>query len=148
MTPQTDSTCSGRGLNYVPYISAALALSLLFLGWVGLTHRPDSQQLRDTTSTVAAQKNAQTVEYYGNGQLKVLSFYAEPSEVRPGARALVCYGVSNAASVSVEPQLGEVWPSTGRCMEASATKDTEYRLTARDTAGHEQVRTVTLRVKR
>ena len=86
------------------------------------------------------QKTAATLAYYGNGQLKVLSFYASPVEVRRGSRALVCYGVSNASAVRIEPALGETWPSTGRCVEVTATKDTEYKLTAQDSAGHEETR--------
>ena len=95
-----------------------------------------------------AQRNADTLAYYGNGQLKVLSFYANPVEVRRGSRALVCYGVSNAAEVRIEPALGETWPSTGRCMEVTPAKDTEYKMVARDSAGHQETRTASFHVTR
>ena len=64
------------------------------------------------------------------------------------AAPLVCYGVSNASAVRIEPRLGETWPSTGRCMEVTAAKDTEYKLTAQDSAGHEETRTLNLHVTR
>jgi hypothetical protein len=128
-------------------VIAAIAISVLFLGWVLLSRGSASTQT-DAARPATTQRNADTLAYYGNGQLKVLSFYASPAEVRKGSRALVCYGVSNATAVSIEPAAGETWPSTGRCMEVTATKDTEYKLTARDGNGHEQTRVLNLHVTR
>jgi hypothetical protein len=152
MTPQTDSTFTAREQRgYAPFIVAAIAVSLPFLVWALFARGPTRQQTRsaaNSATSVAAQRDAQTVAYYGNGQLKVLAFYANPVEVQRGSRALVCYGVSNATSVSIQPPLGETWPSTARCLEVMATKDTEYKLTARDNNGHEEARAVTLHVSR
>ena|SRR5437764_7742852 len=150
MIPQLDTPATREGVrNYIPHISAALVFSLLFLGGTLYPRKPENQASQITARSIAAQRDdTQTLAYYGNGQLKVLSFYANPPETRPGNRSLVCYGVSNAASVTIEPPLGETWPSTGRCMEATPARDTEYKLTARDAGGHEQVQTVMLRVKR
>jgi hypothetical protein len=128
-------------------VVAAIAVSLPFIGWALFARGPTGLQSHSAAS-LAAQRNAQTVAYYGNGRLKVLAFYANPVEVQRGSRALVCYGVSNAASVSIQPPLGETWPSTARCLEVMATEDTEYKLTARDSDGHEEARAVTLRVSR
>ncbi len=126
---------------------AATAVGLVFLGWV-LYARGSSTPTIEAARPADTQRNADTVAYYGNGQLKVLSFYANPPEVKRGGRALVCYGVSNAASVRIEPPLGETWPSTSRCVEVTAAKDTDYKLTARDAAGHEETRTINLRTGR
>jgi hypothetical protein len=149
MTPQIDATFSATGERRgpAPFVIAVIAISGLFLGWVLFSHGSAGIQT-DTTVPAATQRNADTVAYYGNGQLKVLSFYASPAEVRKGSRALVCYGVSNATAVRIEPSAGETWPSTGRCMEVTATKDTEYKMTAQDGAGHEETRTVSLHVTR
>ncbi|SPE40436.1 conserved exported hypothetical protein [Candidatus Sulfopaludibacter sp. SbA3] len=150
MTPDLDCSKNYGGLRaYVPHILTALAFSLVFLGWVIFVPNSETQPVLAATTSTAAQRDAQTLAYYGDGKLKVLQFYANPTETtRPGSRALVCYGVSNAESVTIEPSLGETWPSTGRCLEATPAKDTEYTLRARDNAGHEQVQTVTLRVQR
>jgi len=149
MTPQIDATFTSaeerRGT--APFVIVAIAVSVLFLGWVLLSRGPAASQIA-APATAASQRVADTVAYYGNGQLKVLSFYASPVEVRRGSRALVCYGVSNASAVRIEPALGETWPSTSRCVEVTATKDTEYKMTAQDSAGHEEVRTVSLKVTR
>src|ERR1700732_2555562 len=106
MTPHLNGSETHEGLrNYVPHISAAIAFSLLFLAWVFLAHSPKAQPVQDAAHSITAQRNAQTLAFYGNGQLKVLEFYANPTETRAGSRALVCYGVSNAASVTIEPSL-------------------------------------------
>jgi hypothetical protein len=149
MTPQIEATFSSTGERRrpAPFVIAVIAISVLFLGWVLFTRASTGAQT-ETVSPAAAQRNADTVAYYGNGQLKVLSFYASPVEIRRGGRALVCYGVSNAATVRIEPAVGETWPSTGRCMEVIAGKDTEYKMTAQDSAGHEQTRTLSLHVTR
>ena len=147
MTPQIDATLipAAERRGPAPFVFVVIAVSVLFLGWVLFTRAPAVTQTSGP-AVEAAQKTAATLAYYGNGQLKILSFYASPVEARRGSRALVCYGVSNASVVRIEPALGETWPSTSRCMEVTATKDTEYKLTAQDSAGHEESRTVSLKV--
>ena len=108
--------------------------------------RGSSTPTIEAARPATVQRNAETIAFYGNGQLKVLSFYANPVEVKRGGRSLVCYGVSNADSVRIEPPVGDVWPSTSRCVEVTAAKDTDYKLTARDAAGHEETRTLAVRV--
>ena len=150
MTPQIDATFTPaeERRRPAPFVIAAIAVSVLFLGWVLLSRGPAVTQTAAPVAAAAAQKTADTLAFYGNGKLKVLSFYASPVEVRRGSRALVCYGVSNASAVRIEPALGETWPSTSRCLEVTGTKDTEYKLTAQDSAGHEETRTLSLKVTR
>ena len=149
MTPQIDATFTPveERRRPAPFVIAAIAVSVLFLGWVLLSRGPAATQT-GAPAAAAARNTADAVAFYGNGQLKVLSFYASPVEVRRGSRALVCYGVSNASAVRIEPALGETWPSTSRCLEVTGTKDTEYKLTAQDSAGHEETRTLSLKVTR
>ncbi|MEO8368458.1 MAG: hypothetical protein ABI806_04605 [Candidatus Solibacter sp.] len=149
MTPQIDATFTPaeERRRPAPFVIAAIAVSVLFLGWVLLSRGPAVAQSA-ASAAAPAQKTDSALAFYGNGQLKVLSFYASPVEVRRGSRALVCYGVSNASAVRIEPALGETWPSTSRCMEVTGTKDTEYKLTAQDSAGHEETRTLSLKVTR
>ena len=149
MTPQIDATFTPaeERRRTAPFVIAVIAVSVLFLGWVLLSRGPAATQPAAPVAA-PARKTDDAVAFYGNGQLKVLSFYASPVEVRRGSRALVCYGVSNASAVRIEPALGETWPSTSRCLEVTGTKDTEYKLTAQDSAGHEETRTLSLRVTR
>ena len=138
---------SGESKSRTPLVAGA-AVALVLLSGVLYTRSSSSTPTAEAAPASTMQRNADTVAFYGNGQLKVLSFYANPVEVKRGARALVCYGVSNAASVSIEPSVGETWPSTSRCIEVTAAKDTDYKLTAKDAAGREETRTVSLHVGR
>jgi hypothetical protein len=143
---ETNLGPTGESKNRTPLVVGAAAALVLLSGV--LYTRSSSTSTAETARPATVQRNADTVAFYGNGQLKVLSFYANPVEVKRGARALVCYGVSNAASVSIEPPVGETWPSTSRCLEVTAAKDTDYKLTAKDAAGHQETRTVSLHVAR
>ncbi len=103
MTPQLDAfTPDAERRKPAPFVIVVAAVSVFFLGWVLLT-RGSARTQTEAVGTATAQRNAQTVAYYGNGQLKVLNFYANPPEVRRGSRTLVCYGVSNASSVRMNP---------------------------------------------
>jgi hypothetical protein len=144
---ETNLGPSDEPRSHAPFVIAGTAVGLIFLGWV-LYARGSATPTIEAARPASAQRNADTVAFYGNGQLKVLTFYANPVEVKPGGHALVCYGVSNATTVRIEPPIGETWPSTSRCVEVTAAKDTDYKLTARDTAGHEQSRTVSIRTVR
>ena len=133
--------------SHAPFVIAATAVGLIFLGWV-LYARGSATPTIEAAQPASAQRNADTLAFYGNGKLKVLSFYANPAEVKRGGHALVCYGVSNAATVRIEPPVGETWPSTSRCVEVTAAKDTNYKLTASDSAGHEASRTLSIKTLR
>ena len=134
--------------NQTPLVAGAICAALILLSEALYTRGSSTPAPEPARPAASAQRNAETLAYYGNGQLKVLSFYANPVEVKRGAQTLVCYGVSNATTVAIEPAIGETWPSTGRCVEVTAANDTEYKLTAADAAGHQQTRTVALHVSR
>jgi hypothetical protein len=53
-----------------------------------------------------------------------------------GGRIEICHGVTDAKTVRIEPSVGEVWPALSRCLQAAPGKNTEYKLTAEDGAGH------------
>jgi hypothetical protein len=149
MLTQNDNNLGpiGEPRSHAPFVIAATSVALIFLAWV-VYARGTSTPTIEAARPATAERNAETVAYYGNGQLKVLSFYANPADAKRGAKALVCYGVSNASTVRIEPSIGDTWPSTSRCLEVTAAKDTDYKLTARDSAGHEETRTVSLHVAR
>jgi len=83
----------------------------------------------------------------GGNQFAILNFYASPGEIRRGETAQLCYGVSNAKTVRIEPQTSAVWPSYSRCVDVAPKKDTTYTLTAEDAAGHIKTATVTVKVR-
>ena len=109
------------------------------------------QENRDIEEKAAAAKRAKArelVEDFGGNDFKILNFYAAPGAIRRGDEAALCYGVSNAKTVTLEPKGSEdVWPSLNRCLEVSPNKTTTYTLTASDAAGHKKTATLTLTVQ-
>jgi hypothetical protein len=87
------------------------------------------------------------VETYGGDRLTILHFYATESAVKSGATTTLCYGVSNAASVRIDPTVADVWPSISRCLDVHPKQSTTYKFTASDKSGHEETATVAIQVK-
>lgn len=122
-------------------------VALLYIGWLFLSRR---QENRDAEQRAAEQKRAadqRSVEFLNGDRFDILSFYASPGIIRRGDSAKLCYGVSNAKSVHLDPPAGEVWPSYSRCLTVSPQKSTDYTLTAADSAGNTKTSTLRLEVR-
>ncbi|HEV3254569.1 MAG TPA: hypothetical protein VG033_09190 [Candidatus Acidoferrales bacterium] len=134
--------------NYLIISWALVAIvALLYVGWFFLSRR---QENRDAVQRAADQKRAEdqrSVEFLGGDRFDILSFYASPGIIRRGDSAKLCYGVSNAKSVRLDPPAGEVWPSYSRCLTVSPQKTTSYTLTAQDSAGNLKTSTLRLEVR-
>jgi hypothetical protein len=94
-----------------------------------------------------AQMARKTLALLGGDSLKINSFYASPGILAPGEKADVCYGVSNAKSLKLDPPVADVYPALTHCIQVSPHKDTEYTLTAFDAAGHSVTESFILRVR-
>jgi hypothetical protein len=79
-------------------------------------------------------------------QLKILQFYASPPQIRRGEKALLCYGVLNARSVRIEPGTETLTPAVSRCIEVTADKSTEFKITAVGATGNSAQASVRLQV--
>jgi len=64
-------------------------------------------------------------------QVEIPLFYASPSEPPRGEKAMLCYSVSNADQVSLDPPVDRVWPAYSRCIEIKPAGRVTYTLTAR-----------------
>lgn len=87
------------------------------------------------------------VEQLGGKNFDILMFYASPRVISRGDSAELCYGVSNAKTVTLEPQSHEVWPSASNCVDVSPTQTTTYTLTIFDAAGHSKSQSLDLAVR-
>jgi hypothetical protein len=103
--------------------------SIFYRRWAGNRR---AQQAREDRETDQAQK---AIAMVGGGDLKIVSFYALPGTIPRGGQTSVCYGVTGAKRVRLEPPIQAVWPALSRCFAASVRKDTELKLTADDGAG-------------
>jgi hypothetical protein len=127
---------------------------LLLLGYTGFVFWSRSQ---DTTLAMqqqaekrAAQEheaNEKSVDALGGSEFKILAFYGSPGLVRRGDEVTLCYGVSNAKTVKLDPPEGKVWPAATRCLQVSPKKTTKYTLTAEDGAGNSRSADLTITVK-
>jgi len=78
--------------------------------------------------------------------VKIVSFYPVEAVVAPGAKATLCYGVENAASVRLTPPVEAVWPSLSRCFTVTPRAATRYTLTAVGKDGKEASWTTEVKV--
>jgi len=116
-----------------------------------LSRWQENKQLTDQAAEQARsrekQEAKQTVDSLGGDRFDILSFYATPGAIRKGESAQLCYGVSNAKSVSLDPPAAEMWPSATRCFDISPTKTTNYTLTATDAQGNKKEVSLELKVR-
>ncbi|MGC2526654.1 MAG: hypothetical protein WA639_02825 [Candidatus Acidiferrum sp.] len=137
--------------NPLLYSSAILAVALLGVVYVMLSRWLDGRNIERQAAQQRAEKQRQedslAVEQMGGKEFAILDFYASPKVIRRGESAQICYGVSNAKSVKLEPQLQAVWPSLARCVVVSPRKTTTYTLTIEDGAGHAKSESIDLNVR-
>jgi threonine/homoserine/homoserine lactone efflux protein len=110
------------------------------------TNRTIDRQAKQKAAAEQRENAARTVELMGGSNFDILNFYAAPGAVRRGDSFQLCYGVSNAASVKLDPPVASVWPSLSRCVSVTPKKTTTYTLTAMDSGGHSKTATLTVTV--
>ena len=106
-----------------------------------------NRSLEESTRQRKAETDREIVQRYGNGELKLLMFYANPPAIQAGGKTLLCYGVANAKSVEVKPGVEGVSPSLSRCLEVRPTTDTTYTLVATGVSGAQESRELNVKVR-
>lgn len=81
------------------------------------------------------------------GPVRILRFYATTGSIVPGGKAELCYGVENAKSVRIAPEVEKVVPAANRCLEIVPDHTTHYTILAEGFDGHVVTRFVTLVVE-
>jgi hypothetical protein len=127
---------------WIPVVAA-----FLYSGWVLYNRGAQNRQIDAAHERSRAKDDAAIVEKLGGGELKVVAFYANPAVVRPGSRGLLCYGVVNAKTVSIDPPVPDVGPALSRCVEVSPSQTTMYTLTAEDANGKKATSTASILVE-
>jgi len=67
--------------------------------------------------------------------------------VRRGESLQLCYGVSNAAAVKIEPGLEPVQPALSRCLSVRPKRSTDYVITATGAKGDSVTQTLKVLVQ-
>lgn len=124
-----------------------MLLAIAYDGWIFYSRWNYSRQAQKGEGLRQAQDARHTLDVLGGDQLKILNFYG-PSAIRRGAQATVCYGVNAAERVRIDPPVEQLHPAVSHCFQVSPARDTEYKLTAEDSAGHIVTQSLTIRVLR
>jgi hypothetical protein len=131
-------------LKYTWFIHVAV---LLVIGWIFFSRWQTNREIEQRALEKQREENRRAVEFLGGNRFEILQFYASPGLIRRGETSQLCYGVSNAKVVRLEPRATSgVWPSHSRCVEVAPTKDTSYTLTIEDGKGNTKTATVEVRV--
>jgi hypothetical protein len=132
---------------YLIFSGVALLVAGLYVGWVFLNRWQANQALEEKAATERRSQDRQTFEMMGGNRFDILRFYADPGSIRAGETAELCYSVSNAKSVKIEPPSEPVWPAFSRCVDVSPRKTTTYTFTAEGAAGQTKSATVKVEVR-
>lgn len=131
--------------------TGVLLIAALYVGWIFYSRWQENRAINAKAAAAAAAKqrsDAQRVyQEMGGNRFDILKFYADPSRISPGESADLCYSVSNAKTVKLEPQSQPVWPAFIHCVQVSPGKTTTYTLTAEDAVGHAKTAQVTVQVR-
>jgi hypothetical protein len=148
LTDSTPDPGPSTGLRlYIAVSVVVLVLGVSYVGWVFWSRAHEDKVLEQRAAEQRREQDAQAVESMGGNRFDILSFYASPGVVSRGDSADLCYSVSNAKSVTLQPQSSPVWPSYERCVSVTPHKTTAYTLTATDAIGHTKSVTITVEVQ-
>lgn len=148
LTDSTPDPGPGGGMRaYIVVSALVILLALSYVGWVFWSRANQDKLLERRAADQRRALDAQAVESMGGNRFEILAFYAAPAVVSRGDSTDLCYSVSNAKSVTLEPQSHPVWPSYERCVSVSPHKTTTYTLTATDATGQTKSATVTVEVQ-
>lgn len=106
------------------------------------------QKIQGNAAQKERSQNQQAVDAMGGNRFAILSYSADPATVPAGEQSELCYSVSNAKTVKIEPPPEEpTWPAFARCVHVAPRKTTKYTLTIEDAAGHTQSAELEVRVR-
>jgi len=120
----------------------------LYIGWVFYSRWEANRASAEKAAEKQRAQDQQTFEMMGGNRFDILSYSASPTTIQQGEKSSLCYSVSNAKTVNIEPQTEEpVWPAFSRCVHVSPHKTTTYTLTIEDGAGHSKSATIEVLVR-
>jgi hypothetical protein len=131
----------------MPFLGLLIAAALIYDGSIFYSRWSGRREAEQAQAAKEKDQARKVVDALGGGGLKILSFYAAPGVVKRGDHTNLCYGVTGAKNVRMEPAVDAVWPALTRCVQASPRKETEYKLIADDGAGHSTTESLVVRVK-
>lgn len=137
----------GFSATLLPYTTVLLIIVAGYVAWIFYSRHQSAKEAEERVAAEKAAQNKKIVDQvFGSGEVKLLNFSISPIRLKSGETAHVCYGVSNAVSVTIEPHVEDTKPSYHHCFDIEPRKTTTYKLTAKDQAGHVQTGSLTVTV--
>lgn len=134
--------------NFIFGLLAALLVGSSYVGWVFYSRWEANRAIEEKAAEKRRTQDAETFEAMGGNRFDILRFDASPAVISSGETTSLCYSVSNAKTVKIEPQGEEpTWPAFSRCVHVSPGKTTVYTLTIEDGAGNTKSAAVEVRVR-
>jgi hypothetical protein len=138
----------GRGFRiYLVISSTAILAAAIYTGLTFYSRRQQNQAILENAARQKRAEDQRALDMMGGDTFDILNFYASPGHIRRGDSARLCYGVSNAKSVTLDPKDANVYPALSNCESVSPRKTTTYTLTAVDAKGNNKTASLTLTVK-
>lgn len=126
-------------------LRVVLAVAIAQLGWTWLQRHDSDMKVRRMLAGRAAA--GERVTPLVGTVVKIEQFYARSGEITDAESTLICYGVRNAKSVSIQPAVEKLTPALVRCFAAEPKQDTAYTLTAEGFDGAIDTASFTVKVK-
>jgi len=130
----------------LPFLTIAIIAGLAYDGWIFYGRWRDARNAEKAQAAKEVQEDRRIVDALGGDRLKILDFYASPPTVRRGEHSTICYGVNAAKSVRIDPPVEQLHPAVSHCLQVSPRRNTEYKLTVADSAGHTLSQSLTIQV--
>jgi len=151
MTPDPQTTEKSIFKNPILYSSVILLVVAIYVVFLLVSRHQSAidfeRQKAEKAAALRREDDRAAVEQLGGSDFAVRALYVSPAAIHRGGSAQLCYDVSNAKTVSLDPPEGQVWPSHSRCLPISPKKTTTYTLTIADANGQTLSQSVELKVQ-
>lgn len=127
--------------------TAVICFAAVYSGLVFYSRHQENIVLRQQAAEKQRAEDQRSLDRMGGNTFDILSFYASPGHIRRGETIELCYGVSNAKSVALDPPDAAVYPAYANCVTVKPRKTTTYTLTAVDAQGDQKTGSLTVAVK-
>lgn len=148
-TPQEPVKRPGSFLQkLLPFTTIGVIIAALYVAWTFYSrHQSNVEAERAAAAKEQAQRQRTVDAVFGNGEIVFSMFSADAGVLKRGQHTQLCYGVTNAKSVKLDPPIAALKPAYRNCLEIAPAKTTTYTITAADGKGHTKSESLTIQVK-
>jgi hypothetical protein len=119
-----------------PLLTVVVVIGALYDSWIFYDRWQSNRAAESARADAEAEKARKAIASIGGGDFGIRNFYASPAAIHAGEPVNICYSVFGAATLHLDPPVADVYPALSHCVQASPRQDTEFKLTATDSAGH------------